>query len=600
MDSLEERAESLHRANIVVWNGSVQGGIASFFLSCVVVGGSASAPTWLWAWPACFALLALLRRSRSTVFFALPEVTQRAQTRPWRRWAAAISTVTGLLWLPGVVLMWASHEANDRILVILVLSGLIPGATVSLSAIPAAFVGMVVPLWLGALVALSLGATTAREYAFAASTVFLMPLLLRTGRALHAEFERVTALTIRQGVLLEELSRARDTALAAAGARSEFLAVMSHELRTPLNGVVGLTELLLQTRLDAEQQQLAADARESAQVLISLISSVLDLSKIDAGHLELELTEVPLRDEVAKLRALFELRAKEKQLHFTIEVSDEIAPLVHGDWYRLRQVLVNLIGNALKFTDRGGVTCRVRRGHGPALVSFEVEDTGIGLSVAQRQRLFQPFVQADASIQRRFGGTGLGLTISKRLVELMGGELRVESTEGHGTTFSFEAELPAVTSVAAVVSATPHAANLVGRRVLVCDDNEINLKVAGRLLEKAGCVVELARNGAEALRALEGSFYDAVLMDLQMPVMDGLEAVRRARAHGSRVDPAMPFVALTASAGKADHAEALAAGFDAWLTKPIEPARLFLTLEGLVAPRPASLNTLGSVEGLRG
>jgi signal transduction histidine kinase/ActR/RegA family two-component response regulator len=584
MDSVEERAESFHRANTMVWKGSIRGGAASLMLSSLVVGGS-SAPTWLWAWPACFALLALLRRNRAHRFFFLAPAEQRAERVAWRRWATVISGLTGLLWIPGVVLMWQSTELNDRLLVIIVISGLIPGATVSLSAIPPAFLAMVVPLWLGAVLALSLGAHTLREQLFAASTVVLMPLLLRTGRALHTEFERVTTLTIRQAGLMEELGRARDTALAAAGARSEFLAVMSHELRTPLNGVVGLTELLLQTRLDAEQQQLAADARESAQVLISLISGVLDLSKIDAGHLELEVTDVALREEVGKLRALFELRAKEKQLTFVVDVGDEVDSLVRGDWYRLRQVLVNLIGNALKFTERGSITCRVRRGAAPRWVRFEVEDTGIGLSPEQLQRLFRPFAQADASIQRRFGGTGLGLTISKRLVELMGGELVVASVEGQGTTFSFEAELPAaaVASSASMSAAQAPVVSLAGRRLLVCDDNEINLKVASRLLEKVGCVVELARNGAEALRALEHASFDAVLMDLQMPVMDGFEAVRRAKASGSRIDQGMPFVALTASAGQADHAQALAAGFDAWVTKPIEPARLFGTIERLVA-----------------
>jgi signal transduction histidine kinase/ActR/RegA family two-component response regulator len=572
---------SLHRANLVVWKGSVRGALSSFVLTVPIVGASSASP-WLWSWPLLMGALVLVRVVASRRFFSLPEPVQLEQAVRWRRRAILASTLTGLCWGPGVIVAAAS-DSMARMLVVMAIAGMIPGAAMSLAAIPGAFLGLVIPLWAISCLSLLLNARSRTEQGFSLLSVVMLPLLFKASRAMFAEFERVTALTVEQARLMKELEAARDAALTAAGARSEFLAVMSHELRTPLNGVVGLTELLLQTTLDDEQHHLAHDARESAQVLLSLISGVLDLSKIDAGHLDLEPTDFALRDEVGQLRSLFALGAQDKGLAFQVEVDDALPGLVRGDWNRLRQVLVNLLGNALKFTDRGHVSCRLRAGATVGSVRFEVEDSGIGLSAEQRGRVFEPFTQADASISRRFGGTGLGLTISKRLVELMGGQLELESREGQGSCFRFEVWLPAARRPSAPTPVPVISVGLAGRRVLVCDDNEVNLRVASGLLARAGCTVELTRNGAEALRALEGGHFDVVLMDLQMPVMDGYEALRRARAVGATVlDAEVPFVAVTASASQEDEERCRAVGFDAWLTKPIDPARLRSTLEQLL------------------
>ena len=576
---------SIHRANLVVWKGSVRGAFSSFVLSIPIAGATHVSP-WLWGWPVLMGSLEVVRVFAARRFFSLSDDQQRAQARRWRRRAIVASTVTGVCWAPGIVAASAS-DSMARMVMVMAISGMIPGAAMTLAAIPAAFLGLAVPLWAVSCLALLLNARSTAEQLYALLTVVMLPLLLRAAREIFGEVERATALAIEQASLLGQLAQARDAALTAAGARSEFLAVMSHELRTPLNGVVGLTELLLQTKLDDEQRQLAHDARESAQVMLSLISGVLDLSKIDAGHLDLELNDFALHDEVGRLRSLFTLRARDKALDFRVEVDPDVPGTVRGDWYRLRQVLVNLVGNSLKFTDRGHVTCRVRRGQAPEAVRFEVEDSGIGLSAEQRARLFQPFTQADPSISRRFGGTGLGLAISKRLVELMGGSLAIESTEGQGSCFSFEVVLPTShPQLAAPVQPMPApgpSSALSGRRVLVCDDNEVNLKVASGLLRRVGCTVELARNGAEGVRALEASHFDAVLMDLQMPVMDGYEAVRRARTPGAAVlDTSVPFVAVTASASQEDERRCREVGFDGWLTKPIDPVRLVQTLEQLL------------------
>lgn len=511
---------------------------------------------------------------------------QQADTRRWRLRAVVAATLSGLVWGPGTFMLWRLADDRERVFVVAVLSGLLAAVASLLAALRPAFVGFVTPVWAGLLASLVSTASTATEVAMAAMTVVLLPLLLRATRTMHDEFERTTALMLAQEQLTLDLEATRDAAVAAARARSDFVSMMSHELRTPLNGVVGLTTLLLDTELNADQKQLATGAHASAEMLMSLINGVLDLSKIDAGKLELDNAAFDLPRELRALGAVLAMRAREKELGFSIDIEGQVPASLWGDWFRLRQVLVNLVGNALKFTERGDVSVSlVMQAATPTQVTarFEVKDTGIGMTAEQLARVFQPFAQAAPSTARRFGGSGLGLSISERLVTLMGGTLTVDSAEGRGSTFSFS--VPLEVRATAGAPHLPLAAGLRSGRVAVCDDNDVNLTVAARLVERLGFEVERARDGVELLALMEARPCDVVLLDLQMPGLDGYDTLTRLRATGRLIAVA----ALTASASVVERDRCLAAGFDAFLTKPLNVAELTLTLDRLRQLTPSGL-----------
>jgi len=426
--------------------------------------------------------------------------------------------------------------------------------------------------------------------ALAASAVGGSLLLMVTGR------NRVVEALVRQRT--GELVAARDEAVRADRAKSEFLAAMSHEIRTPLNGVIGLADLLAAGPLAPEQCEQAETIRRSGEVLLTILNDILDWAKIEAGRLDVERLPVDARAAAADTFALYRSRARDQGVKLVLDWPDTVPRRVQADPMRLRQVLLNLVSNAVKFAPGGTVTVAARRDTGDTgggRLAIAVQDTGIGMDEIQRARLFQPFTQGDASTTRRFGGTGLGLAITARLLEAMAGTIAVASTPGAGSVFTVSLPLagglaagtadgeagparpsmPPISPISQTSPVSPASRPDHRRRVLVAEDSPVNRQVAQAMLEYLGAEVECVEDGAQAVAATARAAYDLVLLDIYMPELDGLAAARAIRAREAG-GPRLRLVALTANAFAADRQACLAAGMDGFLTKP-------LTLETLRA-----------------
>jgi signal transduction histidine kinase len=520
--------------------------------------------------------------------YALWASYERLHAASPRRWRIAFVVTTlslGAAWgafaAVGVVELhghWAS------LFVIVSTMGLLSGALVTLVPGLAVYRAFVVLMLGPAIVVMALSGPD-QNRAVAILLLAGAGFLVVQARRVHAQNEESLVNRLLLEARARELEEARDRAESASRSKSEFLANVSHEIRTPLNGVLGMTEILLDGEKAADRREGLELIRTSATSLLHVLNDILDLSKLDAGRIEIEVEPFAVREVVERAIAPFALTLRAKGVDLDVAVAPCVPEWVAGDPGRLRQVLANLLSNAAKFTERGRVELAVGACAVPAgrtRLRFRVADTGIGIPAHRLGAIFEPFVQADGSTTRRFGGTGLGLTIASRLVAKMGGALEVESREGVGSSFSFEVELATAAAPAVTAPEAGPPRRVRPLRILVAEDAPVNQTVIRRLLQKEGHDVTVVENGRLAVAAATSEPYDVVLMDVQMPEMDGLAATEAIRAGETASGARVPIVALTAHALGGDRERCLAAGMDGYLTKPVRREELARVLAGAV------------------
>ncbi len=509
----------------------------------------------------------------------------------------AVATATTAAWATAPLLAWFSgHPFGHPLSMSLLVSGYVL-VFAQLRSSPKQAIVISSPYTVAAtVIAASLWGTNL-FWAFMGTVPFIAAGLVVLVLMTMLREERIRAFQEHQAHLIAELESARDRANAASEAKSSFLGVISHELRTPMNGVLGAAQLLGATRLEATQREYLSIIRNSGDNLLSLLNDILDMTKIEAGKMTFEVVDVSFEDLHKRITGPFQAQAEAKGLTFSSRFEGDMPAVVRGDPLRVCQVIHNLLSNAVKFTDAGEVSYMVRSerlDERNVRFDFAIRDSGAGISPEDLARLFQPFTQVDASSTRRFGGTGLGLTISQRMANIMGGDILVESTVGEGSTFTFTVEAEVVQWVKQEAAA-PIAAEVEDGRslnVLVVEDHPVNRMILEAWMSSAGHTSTTAENGQIALDMASGQRFDLIVMDVNMPVMDGLTATRGIRAGGG-ANCETPIVVLSASARTEDHEAGLEAGADAYLNKPIDFAALASVMNRVGAGR-AGLRALVS------
>lgn len=494
----------------------------------------------------------------------------------WRRRFVLSSLAAGLSWGSLGFAAYPFADLQTRIYFISIACGLTAAGTSTLAAVPRAYLAYLLPFFtglIGAVLALGLGSS----HWLGALFLFYVAIMAKTARETSRTIAEAVRLGIENRGLVRELTEARDRAQAANEAKTEFLAKMSHEIRTPMNGILGMTELLCSAPLPPQEMRFAQAAHQSGEALLHIINDILDLSRIEAGKVELEKLPFDVHKTAADVLMLFGVSAEKKGLVLRGEIDPSLPARWIGDPSRLRQILSNLVGNAVKFTERGSIELRVDR-EGDAL-RFSVKDTGLGISASDRARLFSRFEQANNSISRRFGGSGLGLAITRELVELMGGKIDVESAEGRGSTFFFTLRLEAASEPAPIAEPKPVLAveRLLGNaRVLVADDNAVNRAVMTAMLGRIGITPLVVDGGPPALEALRRDRFDLVLVDCEMPEIDGLTLTREVRKWEKESPSKQPqiIVAVTAHALEQHRLRCLESGMNDVVCKPISINKL--------------------------
>jgi signal transduction histidine kinase/CheY-like chemotaxis protein/HPt (histidine-containing phosphotransfer) domain-containing protein len=551
----------------------------------------------LWGW---FALLAVVHLSRlvlSKRFVRADSMgnVSRMEIAAWDRRFIAGSLMAGLIWGSGSILLFPAGELVHQVFIAFVMAGMAAGGVTTFGASLPSALGFLGLLLLPLTVRLVIEGSP-MTFSMAVMVLLFLLVLSVTARRNNQSILQNIILRLNSDLHAVELDEARRNAEAASVAKSQFLANMSHEIRTPMNGVLGMAQILGNTDLSDKQREYLDTILNSGNALLSIINNVLDFSKIEAGKMTLEIVPFDLKQLAMEVLRQQSSNADKKGLELRLDYAADCPRLFEGDLVRLRQVLTNLVGNAIKFTEQGYVLLGVHRdgeSDGAVLLRLAVSDTGIGIEPDKQHLLFDSFSQSDNSTTRKYGGTGLGLAICRSLIELMGGEIGVESTPGKGSTFWLtlalkpggELSLPeqAVAGRRAEMSVEVEQQRLSGR-VLLVEDVLANRMVAATMLERQGVTVDMADNGREALAAWRSRSYDLILMDCQMPEMDGYEATAMIRLEeAAKALGRIPIIALTANAFERDRQRCIAVGMDDFLSKPFKGEDLQRLLKHWIA-----------------